>query len=255
MALFQRKQILQEIRKTLAATLACHEDDFTKEGVFLSVAELREGRMKFPVRAKSLTLVTMGKGVSIACSADRIDWAREHLGSLTREQLFAASTFALIQRYVERDGQWMAGPLQRYVCSREDLKPFTISKEINVTLVERKDIPALYTYDQFPHALSYDVHHVRPDVLAAVAEHRDQVIGIAAASADGDVMWQIGVDILAEYQGVGIGKALVGTLTQALWKRGIIPYYSTTVSHLQSRQLASSLGYWPAWVELYTKDS
>src|SRR5438270_13923309 len=30
------------------------------------------------------------------------------------------------------------------------------------------------------------------------------------------------------------GKALVGTVTQALWKREIIAYYSTTVSHLQS---------------------
>jgi GNAT superfamily N-acetyltransferase len=254
MTLFQRKQMLQVIRKTLAANLACQEDDFTKDGVFLSAAEDREGRMKFPVREKSLTLVTMGKGVHISCTADRLDWAREHLGSLTREQLFAASTLARIQHYVERDGQWMAGPLQRYVCSRDDLKPFTIPAEIDVTLVEREDIPTLYTYDQFHHALSYDVHSVRPDVLASVAEHRGHVVGIAGASADCDVMWQIGVDILAEYQGLGIGKALVGTLTQALWKREIIPYYSTTVSNLQSRQLVSSLGYWPAWVDFYTKD-
>jgi GNAT superfamily N-acetyltransferase len=255
MALFQRKQMLQGIRKILAANLACHADDFTKDGVVLSVAEVSEGRMKFPVREKSLTLVTMGKGVSISCTADRIDWAREHLGSLTREQLFAASTLAQIQQYVERDGQWMAGPLQRYVCSRDDLQPFPIPEEINVTLVEGEDIPALYRYDQFPHALSYDVHSARPDVVASVAEHRGHVVGIAGASADCDVMWQIGVDILADYQGFGIGKAVVGTLTQEIWKREIIPYYSTTVSNLQSRQVVSSLGYWPAWVELYAKDS
>ncbi len=255
MALFQRELMLQVIRKTLAANLACHEDDFIKDGVVLSVAEIREGRMKFPGREKSLTLVTMGKGVSIACTADRIDWARKQLASLTREQIFAASTLVRLQQYVERDGQWMAGPLQRYVCSRNDLKPFTVSQEINVTLVEKEDISALYMYDQFRHALSYQVHNVRPDVLAAVAEHRGNVVGIAGASADCDVMWQIGVDILAEYQGLGIGKALVGTLTQALWNREIIPYYSTTVSNLQSRQLVSSLGYWPAWVDLYAKDS
>lgn len=255
MAFFQRKEMLQGIRKVLAANLACQEDDFTKDGMFLSVAEVREGRMNFPVREKSLTLVTMGKGVCISCTADRIGWVREHLGNLTREQFFAASTLALIQQYVERDGQWMAEPLQRYVCSREDLQPFTIPEAIHVTLIEREDIPALYTYNQFPHALSYDVHSVRPDVLASVAEYQGNVVGIAAASADCDVMWQIGVDVLAEYQGLGIGKAVVGTVTQALCKREILPYYSTTLSNLQSRQVVSSLGYWPAWIELYAKDS
>ncbi|HEY7415117.1 MAG TPA: GNAT family N-acetyltransferase [Ktedonobacteraceae bacterium] len=254
MATVKREALLQAIRKVLAANLACHEDDFMKDGTFISVAEVREGRMKFPLREKSLSMVTMGKSVRISCSADWIDWAKKYLGSLTREQLFSASTIAQIQHYVELDRQWIAGPVQKYVCSRDDLKPFFVPEEINVTLVERKDIPSLYEHDQFQHALSNQVQSVRPDVLASVAEHRGNVVGIAGASADCEVMWQIGVDILAEHQGRGIGKALVGTLTRALWKKGIIPYYSTTVSNLQSRQLASSLGYWPAWIELYTKE-
>jgi len=211
--------------------------------------------MKFPVREKSLTMVTMGKGVSISCTADWIDWARTYLGSLQREQLFSASTIARIQQYVEGDGQWVAGPIQRYVCSRDDLKPFTIPREITLTLVEREHIPSLYTFAQFQNALSYQVQSIRSDVLACVAEHQGKVVGIAGASADCDTMWQVGVDILAVYQGHGIGKALVGMLSHALWKREIIPYYSTTVSNLQSRQLAGSLGFWPAWIELYTKDS
>jgi len=79
------------------------------------------------------------------------------------------------------------------------------------------------------------------------------VVGIAGASADCELMWQIGVDVLPEYQGLGIGKALVGTLTKAVLEKGVLPYYSTEVSHLQSRQLAVSLGYWPAWVQLYAR--
>jgi GNAT superfamily N-acetyltransferase len=146
-------------------------------------------------------------------------------------------------------------PWQAYsdVCSREDLRPFSIPNEVSVTLVEGEDIPALYTQDQFHHALSYHSESTRPDVLASVAERHGAVVGIAGASADCDVMWQVGVDVLADFRGRGIGKALVGTLSQALWKRGIIPYYSTTVSNLQSRQVASSLGFWPAWVDLYAK--
>lgn len=254
MASVKREALLQAIRQVLAANLACHADDFTKDGTFITVAEFREGRMQFPVREKSLSIVTMGKSVMISCSADRVDWAKKYLGSLTREHLFSASAITQIQQYVARDRQWIAGPVQKYVCSRDDLRPFVVPEAIKVTLVERENIPGLYAHEQFPHALSYQVQSVRPDVLACVAEQQGNVVGIAGASADCEVMWQIGVDILAEYQGRGIGKALVGTLTRALWKKGIIPYYSTTVSNLHSRQLTSSLGYWPAWIELYTKE-
>jgi GNAT superfamily N-acetyltransferase len=66
-------------------------------------------------------------------------------------------------------------------------------------------------------------------------------------------MWQIGVDVLPEYQGLGIGKAIVGSLTRAVLDEGVLPYYSTAVSNLQSRQLATRLGYRPAWIELYTR--
>jgi GNAT superfamily N-acetyltransferase len=255
MALIQRTALLHAIRRVLAATHACHEDDFMREGTNVVVAEVRDGRMKYPMPERSLSIVTLGKGVSISCTTGRIEWAKKSLGGLTREQLFSASTIARVQRHIEQDGQWLAGPIQRYVCSKEDLRAFIIPEEISVTLVERGDIPALYAHDQFRNALSYHIESMRPDVLASVAERHGAVIGIAGASADCDVMWQIGVDVLSEYQGRGIGKALVGTLSQALWKRDIIPYYSTKVSNLQSRQVASSLGYWPAWVDLYAKDS
>jgi hypothetical protein len=61
MATVKREALLQAIRKVLAANLACHEDDFTKDGTFISVVEFREGRMQFPLREKSLSIITMGK--------------------------------------------------------------------------------------------------------------------------------------------------------------------------------------------------
>ena len=54
--------------------------------------------------------------------------------------------------------------------------------------------------------------------------------------------------------GGGIGRALVGRLTAAVFDRGRVPYYSTTVANLRSRDLAIGVGYWPAWTDLYARD-
>jgi len=89
--------------------------------------------------------------------------------------------------------------------------------------------------------------------LAAVAEYGGIIVGIAGASEDCELMWQIGVDVLPEFQSRGIGKALVGKLTRALFHEGIVPYYSASLSNMQSRQLAVSLGYWPAWIQIYAR--
>lgn len=89
--------------------------------------------------------------------------------------------------------------------------------------------------------------------MAVAAFCDGKVVGIAGASEDCELMWQIGVDVLPEFQGLGIGKAIAGTLTKAVLDEGVLPYYSTEVSNLQSRQLAISIGYWPAWVELYDR--
>jgi predicted GNAT family acetyltransferase len=67
-------------------------------------------------------------------------------------------------------------------------------------------------------------------------------------------MWQIGIDVVPSYRNQGIGKALVSRLTEALFKVGKLPYYSTRASNIPSRRIAISLGYWPAWVEIHSRE-
>ena len=69
-----------------------------------------------------------------------------------------------------------------------------------------------------------------------------------------ELMWQIGVDVVETARGGGIGRALVSRLTALILDSGRVPYYSTAVSNIRSRAVALSLGYWPAWTELYVRD-
>ena len=58
-----RHNAIYAIRATLAATCACAEQDLVADGVVVVEAQERAGRLRFPLRSKSLLAVTMGTGV------------------------------------------------------------------------------------------------------------------------------------------------------------------------------------------------
>lgn len=64
---------------------------------------------------------------------------------------------------------------------------------------------------------------------------------------------QIGIDVLPQYRGKGIGTNLVTLLKQELLNRGKIPYYGTAVSHINSKNVAINAGFFPAWAEVYSR--
>jgi hypothetical protein len=65
-------------------------------------------------------------------------------------------------------------------------------------------------------------------------------------------MWQIGININPESRERGIGKMLVTLLKNEVLKRGILPYYGTSLSHIASQKVALGSGFLPAWAELVT---
>lgn len=239
------------VRRTLAADFACAEACFSQAGVFLTEAKEMPGRRRFPFRAKSFNMMTMGASVVITCSADRLAWAQTQLSYLDRNTLFSIATFARLTALVASDDQFMAGPDPKFICARDTFRPAPTPMDVSIELVTAAQMPALYTHTGFYNALGYQLASPRPDVLATVARRNQTVVGIAGASADSDDLWQIGVDVVPAYQGRGIGKALVSELTAAVLAAGKVPYYTAALSNLRSSHVALSLGYWLAWLEVY----
>ncbi|SFS70999.1 GNAT family N-acetyltransferase [Paenibacillus sp. BC26] len=253
MALISRNAAKQIMMDVLSANLACSTSDLTHPGVTFHLAERREGAFRFPIREKSLQIVTVGQGAVVSCSSDRLDWVQGQLKQLTRGQIFSVRTLGTLDSYVRENDQTLAGPDQKYVCSSDDIVQFDVPRDIEIRLYDETNVSHLYSQSHFKHALAFRMDSPRPDRLAVTAECSGQIVGIAGASEDCERMWQIGVDVLPEHQGRGIGKAIVGTLARAIVDKGIVPYYSTEVSNIQSRQLAVSLGFWPAWTEVYAR--
>ena len=248
-----RKSALQVVKKLLAADFACEESDFDKEGITFHLAKELEGARRVPLPEKFLAVVTMGRGVVISCSAERLRWAHTNLGSFAPEALFDAPAVARMEKYVARDHQTMFGPDLRYICTQDTFHPYRLSGEIEVGLIQDVSMRQPYGHNLFPNALGRRPDPQRPRSLDCSAKHDWMIIGLAAASGDSDSMWQVGIDVLRDYRNRGIGKALVSRLTEALFDVEKLPYYQTTgMANISSSRIAVSLGYRPAWVEVYS---
>ena len=160
-----------------------------------------------------------------------------------------------MEKYVAHDHQTMFGPESKYICTQDSFQPYPFGGEIEVSLIQEERIKQLYGNNLFPNALGQRYDPQRPKLLACSAKCDGVIIGLAAASVDCDSMWQVGIDILPGYRNRGIGKALVSRLTEALFRIRKLPYYSTGISNISSRRIAISLGYRPAWVEVYSGES
>lgn len=251
--LSDRTSALKVVRKILAADFACEESDFDEEGITYHLAKELEGARRVPLPEKFLAVVTMGRGVVVSCSAERLRWARTNLKSFDPEALFDASSIARMEKYVARDHQTMFGPEPRYICTQDIFHPYPLGGEIEVGLIQEVSIKQLYGNNLFPNALGRQHDPQRPRLLACSAKHDGVIVGIAAASADSNLMWQVGIDVLPDYRNRGIGRGLVSRLTEALFDIEKLPYYQTTgMANISSRRIAVSLGYRPAWVEVYS---
>jgi GNAT superfamily N-acetyltransferase len=248
-----RNQARRRARQTLAADLACNEACLERDGTFVVEAREVAGRRQFPLRANPFVIATMGRGAVISCGAERLAWAREHLGGCSRDELFAAPTLARIAALLEQDRQYLAGPDLKFLCAADSLRAIPAPDSIAIELITRERMPEIYAQPGFDNALGYRLDSPRPDMLAAVAWRDRAPIGMAGASADNDQLWQIGVDVRPDYRGRGVGKAIVSRLTEAILAAGRVPYYSTLVSNLHSSSLALSAGYWLAWTEIYAR--
>lgn len=248
-----RRRARDLIAGVLAADCACAPDALLTDGTTISVARALPGRRRYPLRDPSLLVVTIGRGVAIAANTGRLPSLRDLLAGRERDEIFAATTIVELAELVASDNEILIGPTLAYAASRDTFRPAPVPSGVDIEMVDRDAIPALYPHRGFDHALAYRLDGVpgdRRDQIAAVARRAAEVIGIAACSDDADALWQIGVDVVTAAQGAGIGQALVSGLTVRLLDAGTVPFYTAAASNIASRSLALGLGYWPAWTAL-----
>ncbi len=250
-----RKIAREAIRATLAADASCDPAAF--DGEATTVVPWREmpGRRRFEEPAKPFVIVSMGHGVVVACHREWLEWTRARASELDRDGFLGAANLGAVAERLSTGGCVLKGPLPSYACSVDTLRPFNVPPGVTIEVVRGEAIDPLRPTEAFRHALPRERNPMLPDRLAVIARADADVVACAAASEENDQLCQVGVDVLPSWRERGVGRAVVGRLTEAVLAEGRVPYYCHVIANIPSAALATSLGYWPAWVQWHARES
>lgn len=232
-------EMLKIVQSQLATDLNCTPDDLNGEKDSFVFTEIKKnpGRRPFPRGEQHFEMLSMGSSIVVSASPDILNIVKPLLHSKDRDEAFSMPFVYGLGLY--------------YLPDLAQIKPFASSDGFIFEIVEQKDIPPLYQFEGFHNAVQYDVNHPRPDVLVTLAKKDGHIVGMAGASKDCAMMWQVGMDVLPDYRNYGLAAYLVNWLTLEILKRGYVPYYGTASSNIASQRVAHRAGYSPAWVCAY----
>lgn len=169
-------------------------------------------------------------------------------------------------KYKDSSGAWfmdmeclheLEEGLARFGCQIGQAHPFYIAteksevdtKDYEIKVFEGDELEQFRGDDRFREAFIFS--DMPKDEIGVGAYKDGVVLGMAGATSDSDMMWQIGINVMPKSEGLGIGSMLVTIIKNEILKRGKLPFYGTSMSHIASQKVALKAGFLPAWSELY----
>lgn len=243
--MYTNEQILQITKTQLALDYNCQLSDFEKDKNTIVKNGLLEGRRIYISDGCFFKILCFGNKAIICTESSMIPWCEENLLNSNTAWLFEYPKLRTIDKKLQEYGHEIED-IHYYYLPRpniSEIKPIASTK-----WYEEEEIMQFKGDNRFKQAFAYDKNH--PDVLSVAAFDGVNIMGMAGASTDSNTMWQIGIDVIPEYRGRGIGTYLVKLLKNEILKRGKVPFYGTASSHFHSQNIALNAGFYPAWAEL-----
>lgn len=245
--MYTKTEILQIAKSQLALDYNCQVSDFEKNTNTIVENNLKEGRRIYDTDGCFFKILCfVGKAI-ISTSPMIMPWCEEKLLNRDGAWLIEYPKLRAIDKKLQEFGHEIADVHHYYLPNPNII---LIEPIANIKWYELEDILQFEDDDRFGEAFAFEENH--PDVLAVAAFEGENIMGMAGASADSDTMWQIGIDVLPEYRGQGLGTKLTILLKNEILRRGKVPFYGTVESHFHSQNVAVNAGFFPAWAELYS---
>lgn len=232
--------------KQLAVDFCTDEKSvLSKENIFTEYKRL-EGRRIFQEGECYLKVASVNGKILASGKKDIIDWVRD--------------------KYKDGNGAWfmdmeclheLEAGLSKFGCQIGQAHPFYIATEksevdtqgYEIRVFTGKELEQFRGDERFGEAFLFDA---APKDEIGVGAYKDgMILGMAGATSDSDMMWQIGINVMQEAGGIGIGTMLVAIIKNEILNRGKLPFYGTSMSHIASQRVALGAGFVPAWSELY----
>ena len=242
------EELLYTAMRQSAEDIGCSPDDFLSDrNIVIPIRRGRNARryLEDPIPA---AFVSYGSNVVAAASEDILDTVREYTARFTFYHLFETPNLHWLDNRLAPDGYAVCFMAEYFLPVTAQLPVPPCSFPMRV--LGPSDFEGLYV-PEWSNALCRDRRHL--DVLGVGAFDGENLIGLAACSADCDSMWQIGVDVLPAWRRNGIAAALTAKLAREILERGRVPFYCCAWSNIRSVRTALRSGFRPAWAEMTVK--
>jgi GNAT superfamily N-acetyltransferase len=246
--MLDRKGIWEIAGRQLALDYGCRVEDLMQPGITVTKAELREGRRIYDHDGCFMKLLCLGIGAVIQTQEEMMPWVTENLREADPAWLFEYPVLRRLDCELQTCGHEIADVHHYYLPKADGRKT---SPLYPVRWYDAGGIPEFEGDIRFGEAFVFGAHY--PNVLAVAAMDGDTIMGMAGASADSEWLWQIGIDVMPSYRGMGIGANLTALLSEEIMRIGRVPFYGTAESHILSQRVAIDAGFHPAWAEAYTR--
>lgn len=246
-----RSDIENAAAKQLSIDLCCKAEDLFKYENTVTAPKINHGRRVLTENTHFFRAATMGMGTVICADPAVLPYARLIAEQNEGAEIFSAAVVSAVNRELFGNG-YCIGVCNQYYLPKTPYRPVYRKEGYTMSVFEGKDVERLYDYEGFGNSLLYKKIGERRDILAVCAVNGRRIMGIAGASSDSLTMAQIGVDVVPEFRGMGIGTSLVSACAAEVFRCGYVPYYGTLCSNIISQRLAAACDFIPAWCEMFS---
>ena len=219
-----------------------------RNGVIVKAVEYGKNARKYLSGSPFLYMAMLDGKLTVVADQAILPFMRNYIAAQAEPfRAFDAPSVFMLDEELHRHGHAVGNMLQGFLLGDDAARA---ANDDNVRFYHGQEIEQLYSYKNLHHAFCYTTTEKRRDVLAAAIFDGGRLAAVAACSNDGERMWQIGVDVLAEHRNKGLGTRVVRALAAETEKQGYCPYYCCAWSNVASMRTARAAGFVPCWVEL-----
>ena len=227
----------------------CAAADFLSEKNVVTISKANPKARKYVPLPLECDLVSYGNNIVAQVSNRTKSAVTEYINKFDTYHCFETPQINMLNDLLAPYDLKVCFMAEYFLPDVTKLKALDCGYELRVQ--HKEDFVDLYT-EQWSNCLSFN--DKERDVLAVGAYDNSRLIGLAGCSADCEMMYQIGVDVLPEYRRKGIASAVTSRLALEVLTLGKVPFYCAAWSNIKSVRNAVKSGFRPAWVELTARE-